>query len=53
MRVEDYQRFSDLEIEEGLSRVWGGIHFGFDVGESREACVQIADYIFATKMRPL
>ena len=53
VRTETYTRFSDLEIEEGYSRVWGGIHFPFELTTSREACGAIADYIFANKMQPL
>ena len=53
VRAENYQRFSDLEIEVGLSRVWGGIHFTFELTTSREACAKVADYIFANKMQPV
>jgi hypothetical protein len=53
VRAENYQRFSDLEIEEGAGRVWGGIHFTFELTESRKSCGAIADYIFANKMQPL
>ena len=52
MRAENYTSFTDLEVEEGLSRVWGGIHFTFELTESIESCNAVADYIFKHKMQP-
>ena len=52
VRAENYTSFTDLEVEEGNSRVWGGIHFRFDLTESRESCKAVADYIFHNKMQP-
>ena len=34
VRAENYTSFSELSIEEGLGRVWGGIHFKFDNTEA-------------------
>jgi hypothetical protein len=52
VRAENYTSFSDLEVEEGLGRVWGGIHFKFELTESIESCNAVADYIFEHKMQP-
>ncbi len=52
VRAENYPSFTDLEVEEGNSRVWGGIHFRFDLTESIESCNAVADYIFDNKMQP-
>ena len=52
VRAENYTSFTDLEVEEGNSRVWGGIHFRFDLTESIESCNAVADYIFHNKMQP-
>jgi hypothetical protein len=43
--------FTELEVEEGMSRVWGGIHFRFELTESIESCSAVAYYIFANKMQ--
>jgi hypothetical protein len=51
VRAENYTSFWDLAVEEGNSRVWGGIHFTFELTTSRESCAGVADYIFANKMQ--
>jgi hypothetical protein len=43
--------FKALAVEEGNSRVWGGIHFRFELDASHEACEKVADYIFDHKMQ--
>jgi hypothetical protein len=40
-----YERFSQLSEEAGLSRVYGGIHFMFELDASNEACTKVADYL--------
>jgi hypothetical protein len=51
VRSQNYSSFTELEVEEGNSRVWGGIHFRFDLTESIEACNAVANYIYANKMQ--
>ena len=48
---EPYTSFWALAINEGNSRIWGGIHFRFEIDTSHEACAAVADYIFDTKMQ--
>jgi hypothetical protein len=40
-----YARFSELAEQQGRSRVYGGIHFDFELGASHESCAQVADYV--------
>ncbi len=47
-----YSAFSQLADEAGMSRVYGGIHFEFEIHASTVACTQVADYIFDNFMRP-
>ena len=51
VREQSYTSFTQLEVEEGNSRVWGGIHFRFELTESIESCEAVAYYIFANKMQ--
>ena len=46
-----YPSFLALSIEEGNSRVYGGIHFRFELNASIEACTNVANYIFEHKMQ--
>jgi hypothetical protein len=48
---EAYSSFWALAINEGDSRIWGGIHFRFEIDDSLESCADVADYIFDTKMQ--
>ena len=41
-----------LGDDEANSRIWGGIHFRFDIDESQVVCPQVADYLFDNYMRP-
>ena len=43
--TRSYSRFSQLAEEAGLSRVYGGIHFMFELDASNEACTKVADYL--------
>jgi hypothetical protein len=47
-----YGAFSQLADEAGMSRVYGGIHFEFEIHASTAACTKVADYIFDNFMRP-
>jgi hypothetical protein len=46
-----YNSFWELALNEGDSRVWGGIHFRFELTASQESCAAVADYIFDNKMQ--
>ena len=39
-------------MEEGNSRIWGGIHFRFDIDESLVSCSNSADYLYDNYMLP-
>jgi hypothetical protein len=41
-----------MALDEGDSRVWGGIHFRFELTTSQVSCSQVADYLFDNYMRP-
>jgi hypothetical protein len=47
-----YDSFQTLAQEEGDSRIFGGIHFRFEIDASLKSCADVADYIFANYMRP-
>jgi hypothetical protein len=46
-----YNSFWALAQNEGNSRIWGGIHFRFEITASEESCSAVADYIFDHKMQ--
>lgn len=48
-----YRSFSQLAEEAGLARVWGGIHFQFELDASKEACTKVADYLADNYMERL
>jgi hypothetical protein len=48
---EAYSSFWALAQNEGNSRIWGGIHFRFEITASEESCSAVADYIFDNKMQ--
>ena len=50
---EDFDSFLALAQEEGNSRIWGGIHFRFEIDASLVSCAAVADYLFANYMQPL
>jgi hypothetical protein len=37
---------------QGRSRVFGGIHFTFEIEASQERCPKVADYAFENYMTP-
>lgn len=41
-----YTSLWKLGDDEANSRIWGGIHFRFDIDESQVSCTQVADYLF-------
>ncbi|MEY2854214.1 MAG: hypothetical protein RL030_1346 [Pseudomonadota bacterium] len=45
-----YTSIAQLANDAGMSRVYGGIHFEFEVQESVVACTKVADYVFANYM---
>ena len=47
-----YTSLWKLGDDEANSRIWGGIHFRFDIDESQVSCTQIADYLFDNFMQP-
>jgi hypothetical protein len=46
-----YASFSQLADEASWSRVYGGIHFGFELTASHESCRNVADYVADKYMR--
>jgi len=48
---EPYTSLWKFGDDEANSRIWGGIHFRFDIDASQVSCVQVADYIFDNYMR--
>ena len=46
-----YTSLWKLGDDKANSRIWGGIHFRFDIDAAQVSCVQVADYIFDNYMR--
>jgi len=51
IHTQVFPTFWDAAIDEGNSRVWGGIHYQFELAASRDSCAAVADYIFETRMQ--
>ena len=49
---QTYDSFSDLADDASESRIWGGIHFRFEIDASEHSCTQVADFIFDNYMQP-
>jgi hypothetical protein len=49
---QPYTSFWALAVDEGNSRIWGGIHYRFEITASQTSCSDVADYIFANRMQP-
>lgn len=52
VHAQPYTSFVALGHDEGLSRIWGGIHFRFEIDTSEVSCYQVADYIYDNYMQP-
>jgi len=52
LHAQPYTTFSALARDEGLSRIWGGIHFRFEIDASEVSCYRVADYIYDNFMTP-
>ncbi len=50
--TRSYTRFSELADQQARSRVYGGIHFNFELTASEESCVKVADYVADNYARP-
>ena len=50
--TQPYTRLSQLLSDEANSRIWGGIHYRFDIEGSMVSCTQVANYLFDNYMRP-
>jgi hypothetical protein len=48
----DYDSFLALAQEQGNSRIWGGIHFRFEINASLKSCADVADYLVGNYMQP-
>jgi hypothetical protein len=51
--TRSYTGFSQLAEEAGLSRMYGGIHFVFEIDASNEACTKVADFLADNHMQRL
>jgi hypothetical protein len=49
--TEPYTSLWKLGDDEANSRIWGGIHFRFDIDGSQVSCTQVADYLYENRMR--
>jgi hypothetical protein len=50
--AQPYTSLFQLGNDEAHSRIWGGIHYRFDIEASQLSCTQVADYVFDNYMRP-
>jgi len=48
---QPYNSFWALGQDEGSSRVWGGIHYRFEIDASEQSCAQVANYLYDNYMR--
>src|SRR5215472_12518545 len=44
--AQPYASLFQLGADEAHSRIWGGIHYRFDIEASQVSCAQVADYLF-------
>ena len=44
--TQSYGSFWAMGRDEGSSRIWGGIHYRFEITASENSCAQVANYIF-------
>jgi hypothetical protein len=50
--AQPYTSLWALAVDEANSRVWGGIHYRFDLEGSQASCTQVADFVFDNYMQP-
>jgi PAP2 superfamily len=50
--TRNYAGFWAMALDQGRSRVYGGIHFTFELTASQESCAKVADYAFENYMTP-
>ncbi|MBV9696109.1 MAG: vanadium-dependent haloperoxidase [Gammaproteobacteria bacterium] len=50
--AQPYNSLWSFAVDEANSRVWGGIHYRFDIEASQASCTQVADYVFDNFMQP-
>jgi hypothetical protein len=50
--AQPYTSLGALAVDEANSRIWGGIHYRFDINGSQASCTQVADYLFDNYMQP-
>jgi hypothetical protein len=50
--TRQYSTFSQLATDGGMSRIYGGIHYEFDVTAGWDAGMKVADHVYANYMRP-
>jgi hypothetical protein len=50
--TRQYNTLSQLSHDVGMSRIYGGIHYEFDVTAGEVAGTRVADYVFANYMAP-
>ena len=51
VHAEPYTSFWAMGRDTGSSRVWGGIHYRFEITASEHACTQLANYLFDNYMQ--
>jgi hypothetical protein len=50
--AQPYTSLWALAMDEANSRIWGGIHYRFDINGSQASCTQVANYLFDNYMQP-
>jgi hypothetical protein len=50
--IRNYAGFRQRAEDQGRSRVYGGIHFTFELAASQESCPKVADYAFENYATP-
>lgn len=50
--AQPYTSFWAMAEDQGDSRIWGGLHFRFEVTASLASCLRVADFIYQTRLRP-
>jgi hypothetical protein len=50
---EPCDRFWAFAVDAANSRLWGGIHYTFELTTSQHSCVQVADFVVDHRMRKL